>query len=117
MVYLAISAISLVVSLPFFIRGNYGVSSYATMSEIGSLASMINQGMQSYQSSFAAYVPSGICNATISNNSIVYNGARYPLYGRIEISQSYLCKNSGNILHFEMQRNAGENYTLSVSSV
>ncbi|MGC8586102.1 MAG: hypothetical protein ACP5K5_00965 [Candidatus Micrarchaeia archaeon] len=80
---------------------------------MGSLASEINSNMAYSKSTFTAYIPKCICNASLNSTSIAIGNTVYGLSGEVEFGN--LCKYSGSIRTIELRRLYNGTYSLGVS--
>lgn len=102
LVYIALSAASLALSLSLFYAYYGRIVNEGISMQFAAFASQINGNVGYAYSSFAALVPAHLCNASISNASIVYDGQRFSLLADVEISRS-LCSSEGRIAQVSMQ--------------
>ena len=104
MVYIAVSAISLSIAIPLFMKGYSYISRQSSIDSMQMLAAQINSNMDYYSSEFPAYLPQSICSASTPNDTLVANNVTYHFSGGVEIDVQKLCEKAGGFDTISMHR-------------
>jgi len=107
LIYLAISAISLLFILSIYIEGTSELNSSVNNAYLGSFVSAINSNMNYYESNVQLYVPKSICNCTSSNEYLSCAYEKFKLYGNLSITKE-ICLNSGSIETMDLYYSNGK---------
>ena len=112
LIYMAVSGISLAVMLGMFIRAQSVQNSMNLRSYVEELAASINANMNYRSSSFSAYVPSNLCNATVVNGTLVTVQGSFQLDGQLELLGNALCQSTGSVEQLDMTETYNGTYQL-----
>ncbi len=111
--YALVSGASLATALGMYARsqsaGSVGIA--GTYNE--ELAASIDANMAYQTSSFTAYVPKGLCNATTSGYSLVTGFGSYALDDPMEINGNALCLGQGGMAGLNLTEEYNGTFLLS----
>ncbi|MEM0143030.1 MAG: hypothetical protein QXD11_01200 [Candidatus Micrarchaeaceae archaeon] len=96
LIYTAISAASLIVSIFFFSNFYAKIIQSNSKAELETFVSGINEALQAGINKVSLYVPKSLCSANISDGIIKSKYGEFEVLGNISIS-SNLCNNSGRM--------------------
>lgn len=111
-VYLAVSVVSLVLSLSFFMPYYLKIEKANDASQYAVFIASVNSAMDYYSSSFLTMIPNGLCNSTISGGIISGPYGQFRLNGDLRVSNS-LCIDSGKSEMLSMVRQPDGGFLVS----
>jgi len=88
--------------------GSAGISTAYTEELVASL----NANMAYKSSSFIAYIPKGLCNATVDGYALSTNFGSFGLSNPMEITSNALCMDQGGIAGFNLTEAYNGTYLL-----
>lgn len=110
LVYIAVAAASLAVSLSLFVPYYSGMRRQSEASGFGDFVASLNYATGYSRYAFTARVPEGICNATLSNGSISGPYGSFQLYGNVTFSPA-VCGEGGSVALVTVER-TGQGYVV-----
>ncbi len=113
MIYIVAGLASMAMALAGGSLAMNAISQRINAAYMGSLVSEIDSNMAYSESTFTAYIPKCICNASLNSTSIIMGNTIYELSGAVEFGN--LCKYSGSIRTIELRRLYNGTYSLAVS--
>ncbi|MGC8651957.1 MAG: hypothetical protein ACP5UH_01755 [Candidatus Micrarchaeia archaeon] len=113
MVYMAAGMASLVMVLAAAGPALHAINRSSADSYIGALVAEINANAAYARSTFAAYVPKGICSASINQSAIKYANSVYTFSGDIN-GAGDLCAYAGSVRDIELVRVQNGTFILRV---
>ncbi|MEM3827064.1 MAG: hypothetical protein QXR58_00490 [Candidatus Micrarchaeaceae archaeon] len=106
MLYLVVASASLTVALAFSASELSREAASSSAYSMEQFAAIVNSNIQYSPSNFYAYVPSGVCSISASQNAAIFDA-------EINISGS-LCAAAGGIAHLSLSPNGSGGYNLQV---
>ena len=91
LLYLGISLASIAAGIYAYAYGKGEISRAAGAYSLEELVAAVNSNAGFQSSSFYAYVPEGICNASLSGNRLAYWDAEYYFESNVSIERGVLC--------------------------
>ena len=95
LIYALVSGASLVLALGMYVRSQGATSASAASAYAEELVASINANMAYEASSFSAYVPEGLCNATAEGFTLSTGFGDFSLDDPMEIMGNALCMGHG----------------------
>ncbi len=105
-IYIAISAISLVAVLSIYHFGSLKINSTMNLDYVDNFASIINSNLYQYKSTFTSYIPNSICKIKIAGYELKYKNKSIAIDAPVKLNNS-ICKNSGKIENMTMYYSNG----------
>ncbi len=103
LIYVAISAVSLVGMLAVYLKGNAIYVNVENRSYAELLVAAINNHLGYFSSNFTAYVPKGVCANPVNGTLLEYDNATYSFSGDVRLSGS-LCDGNGGLEYVTVTR-------------
>jgi hypothetical protein len=94
-VYVAVSGASLAVMMGLFVRAQGVQGSISAASYTEELTASINANMAYSSSSFSAYVPKGLCGATVVKGVLITGFGNFTLDSPLIMGSNALCPGQG----------------------
>jgi hypothetical protein len=111
LIYVAISAVSLVGMMALYIKGSqtYSLAEGRAYAEL--FVAGVNSHMGYSLSSFVAYVPKGLCGHLFGGRALRYYNTDYAFAGNVTLDNS-LCGSAGGMENITMYRSDNGTFTV-----
>lgn len=97
LIYVAVSAVALVLVLSLFIRGNSTLAYINGKSSLEGLVALINTNMAFQRASFSSYIPEEACSFQFGSRSIEFDNQSYLFTANVSIDKEGICAYAGTI--------------------
>ncbi|MCL4389703.1 hypothetical protein M1397_03825 [Candidatus Marsarchaeota archaeon] len=91
LIYLGLSLASIAAAVYAYVYGRGAVSGAAATYSLEEFVAAVNSNAGFQSSSFYAYVPNGLCNASLLGNMLIYRNATYYFESNVSIAKGLLC--------------------------
>ncbi|MCW6160305.1 MAG: hypothetical protein LVQ95_04435 [Candidatus Micrarchaeales archaeon] len=115
LIYIAVSAASLVIVLSLYMKGSVITSSIGGKASLEEMVASINANMGYQEASFITYIPQAVCDSRFTGRSVAFSNTSYYFDSNVSINQSSACAYGGEIAEIQMLQYPNQTFLVDFS--